>query len=241
MENIEISEQLRHVSKRNWFKFGAESYLYKSDNNSIYKIFKTDKNEILENKLAKLQKLNDLGIEFFINPIATISCKGQFIGYKMNYDENDMQWFNTFLTLEEKKKYLKILKEELLILEEYGILYPDIKDDNLLINRKTGKLKFCDIDNVQIDVLKVDSTQYISRILQNKDNLFDTSIHAFMHNIYAIEELEGIQIYDFDSLIELESIKRFKSFNQKQTEILNNMILVKKNKIRNSYLIDNLN
>ena len=59
MENIEISEQLRHVSKRNWFQFGAESYLYKSDNNSIYKIFKTDKNEILENKLAKLQKLND--------------------------------------------------------------------------------------------------------------------------------------------------------------------------------------
>lgn len=240
MKNIELPEQLIRIAKRDWFRYGTESYIYKVDSNSIYKIFKTDKQEILENKLMKLIKLNKLKIEFLTNPIVTLSYKGQFIGYEMNYNEDDIQWFNTVLTLEEKKEYLKSLKEKLLVLEEYGILYPDIKDDNLLINRKTGKLNFCDIDNVQIDGLRVDVVQYISNYLRKENSLFDSGIHAFMHNLYTLEQLEEIHINDFIDFIELERTEPFKSFNENQKKILKNMVLLNEKRIRNGYLIDNL-
>lgn len=240
MENIEISAQVLYEAKRNFLNYGGEGYIYKPDSTSIYKIFKTDEKDVLENKLAKIIKLNQLGIDFLTNPAATLSCNHKFVGYKMNYDEDDMNWFNTFMTLDEKIKYLKTLKDDLLVLEQHGILYADIKDDNFLINRKTGMLKFCDIDNVQIDGLKVDQSQYISRCIQDNNLLFDNSIHAFMHNLYTLEQLVGLDIYTHDDLTDLVNNKYFEIFNDNQEQILENMVLLKKRKISGRYLIDNL-
>ena len=160
----------------------------------------------------------------------------------MRYNECDKQWFNTYLSFEEKIAYLEELKEKLLVLEEFGILYSDIKDDNFLINSATGELKFCDVDNVQIDGLRVDTTQVISRSLRDENNLFDNSVHAFMHNIYTLEQLANIDIYTMDDLVELVENPRqgLIIFNKNKEQIIKNMVLVKKKNVSNRYLIDNL-
>lgn len=241
MNNIEITTDMLFELNKNRLSNGIESYIYKLDSDYIYKILKTPNKEELENKLAKIVKLQKLGISFLTTPIATLSYQNEFIGYQMAYDENDLNWSQIDMSKDEKVRYLKQLKDKLFILEEYGILYIDIKKENILINKATGNLKLCDIDSVQIGNLKADMFRYVATYLRGDDLLFDSSIHAFMHNIYTLDVLEDIDsIYFQEDLNILSDIQPLKSFNEQQKPIIENMVKLKKKEICNRYLIDNL-
>ena len=83
------------------------------------------------------------------------------------------------LTTEEKISYLRRIKLILNYFKRNGIIFADLKCDNILINRETGKIKFCDMDSIQIDNLKTSINEEF--LLQAfKNGLLDEKVHVYL-------------------------------------------------------------
>ncbi len=69
------------------------------------------------------------------------------------------------------------------------MLYVDVRSDNILINRLTKAIKFCDIDNVsikssQIDLLPEEACEFIDM----RERL-DSTVSMYMYNLLVFEQL----------------------------------------------------
>ena len=240
MKNIEISKELVEKAQENHYDYGAESYIIKSSHNTLYKIFKEKDPNVLENKLQKVIRIPKKKVDFFTNPISTLSCEGNFVGIEMNYVEDESAWWKYNLNPIEKIKLLLDLKEKLLILEDKNIIYGDIKDDNILINKNRKEIKFCDVDNISIDEYKMDLHPAVLKITKLEDA---SSIHSFMHNFFTLDQLECPGLSYDRVLYNLNDYELF-NFNLNAYNILREMSMLKeRQKVKiytGGYLIDNL-
>ena len=82
---------------------------------------------------------------------------------------------------EEVRQLLKETKKVLEYFTSKGIIYGDMEPRNILFNRGTGEVKFCDMDNIQIDNCKIDVFPY-SLIEYNETRGIDDGVHPYMHN-----------------------------------------------------------
>lgn len=89
-----------------------------------------------------------MNLDYITEPTAILYSNGVPIGYEMKYDENDTNLLLSTLSKKEKIYALKKIKDILKYFESKGIIYHDINQGNILINKNNGKIKFCDIDNV---------------------------------------------------------------------------------------------
>lgn len=121
LENIKLTKKELTYMKESRDNLGIESYIYKVDEKTSYKIFRTQSPEVLENKFQKIKALHQKNIDFMVTPLATLSCDGNFVGYQMILLEN-LEWYPFPLNT----KALKELKKYLLQLEENNIIYGDI-------------------------------------------------------------------------------------------------------------------
>lgn len=197
LPNIELSDEELAYHRNNYFDFGSESTICKVNHRQLYKIWKDDfllsKDELAARNERKIQKIisyHTKKIDYITHPIATLSNHGNGIGFAMNYSEDDEIFLICPFNRDEKLEILKDITEILDYFYNQGIIYGDIKNDNILINRKTKAKTFCDIDNSKVqdlpmDLLPEELEDFIARYGQEDDK-----IHAYMHNLLTLEQLD---------------------------------------------------
>lgn len=196
MPNIELTDkELEILIEERKFDYGGEAMVLKNNNpHSLYKIFTvpgTDiETEMDDNKYRKILRLYEHPLEGMVSPLSTITNRGKLIGYEMTYDEEDEALINAIMPEPEKIHFLHETKDILQYFATQDVTYGDVKDDNVLVNRRTGKAKFCDIDNIRLQELPIDImghglTEYFEVIRR-----IDARADAFMHNLLTLEQLK---------------------------------------------------
>lgn len=196
MPNIELTDkELELLIEESKFDYGGEAMVLKNNNpHTLYKIFTvpgTDiEAEMDDNKYRKILRLYEHPLEGMISPLSTISNRGKLIGYEMTYDEEDESLINVIMPDAERIHFLHETKDILQYFATQDVTYGDVKDDNVLVNRRTGKAKFCDIDNIRLQELPIDImghglTEYFEVI-----GKIDEKADAYMHNLLTLEQLK---------------------------------------------------
>lgn len=187
---------------------GGEGFICESDNPySLYKIFShLDKPKPMgENKEKKIELLHELKPDFSIQPISTISLNDVIIGYEMTTDFGLETYKPYQLSPEELKYFLTKTKDILEYFSSLGIIYGDVEPRNILFDRNTGDIKFCDMDNISINNLPIDTMPFNLQFYEANRQI-DSSVHPFMHNIMTLRAL-GLDLY-WASIFDLR--KQFK-------------------------------
>lgn len=224
--NLELTEEQVHgILTRNRLFSGGEATICESDNPySLYKIF-TKLGKAIPmglNKEKKIELIYDMQPENSVKPLRTISLNEVIIGYEVSSDY-ELEAYKLYQLSDEERLYF--LKETKRILEYFsskGIIYGDIEPRNILFNRNTGEIQFCDIDNVQIGNYPIDKMPYN---LMEYDMVrgLDSGVHPFMHNhmtlrafdldIYCSTNYSIRQIFKRPSKKIVSSMKDVKNFN----------------------------
>lgn len=196
MPNIELSDQeLSKIISDGKFDYGGEAIVCRNNNpHSLYKIFTHPETDVVammsDNKLKKISWIYQHQLEDTVLPLATLSNHRTLIGYEMTFDPDDEALINAILTEGEKIHFLHSSAD---ILRYYGtrdVTYGDVKDDNILINKKTGKAKFCDIDNIRVESLPIDIMGYGLSDYFDVVPVIDQKADAYMHNLLFLEQLK---------------------------------------------------
>ena len=242
LDNIQLSkrEVLRLREKK--INYGGESIIVRPDiPNTIFKLYRqsvSDKER--ENKHQKLELIDSKDIKFITKPQGVLTCEDRIVGHAYDYDRDDISFLLAPLSLEEKILSLRRIKMILNYLKRNGIIFADLKSDNILINPQTGKIKFCDMDSVQIDGLKTSiHEEYLLPLF--KDGMLDERVHVYLHNLMVIDELltnTSDSYIDALEEIDLEKVKRI--FNRDCQKIIE-YIVKRKSNYYDLYLIDGIN
>lgn len=196
LPNLEIAEEdLDFLFNDRRFDYGGESIICKGiKKNTAYKIYyDRDNEEVLtmpDNKFEKVKRQYNEPLEHSIRPLRSITLLGELIGYEMTYDEDDVSLLDAIL---DKEGLLHCLKTTKNILEYYhskDIIYGDVKDDNILINKKTGEIKFCDMDNIFMQELPIDVMSQELSDFFDEHQKSDIIADHYMHNILTLYKLK---------------------------------------------------
>lgn len=191
--NIKINKEeyifLRNREQNN----GGEGIVCLSDKNTLYKFFLNKDGKICpmpDNKQKKIIALYHRNLPYIVKPLATISYNGEIIGYEMSYDANDI-CLNDLISVPRKTliKLLKQAKDALVYFAHEDITYADVTEDNLLVNIKTGRITFCDIDNMRIGTYPIDAKGYSLTRYYEKVGVIDAKADAYMHNLLTMRYL----------------------------------------------------
>ena len=183
--NIKLTEkEVCELLTRHKIVTGGEATICEGGNPyTLYKMFsKSGKPMPMgENKERKVTKLYQKQLEYSVRPVSTISLGDVLIGYEM-VDEYDFDSFKLYqLPPDELMHFLKETKNVLEYFTNKGIIYGDIEPRNILFNRYTGEIKFCDMDNIQIDDCSMDKFPY-SLLEYVETRGIDNGVHPYMHN-----------------------------------------------------------
>ena len=213
--------------------FGGEAIICESDNPySLYKIFnyKDMPKYIGENKEKKINLLYDLKPKYSIEPIQTISLNDVIIGYEMSTDFG-LETYKTYeLSPEELKYFLTKTKEILEYYSSIGIIYGDVNPRNILFDRDTGDIKFCDMDNISINGLPFDVMPF-SLETYRAEREIDFSAHPYMHNIMTLRAV-GLDSY-WATRFDIR-----KHFKRPAVKIVSSM--AKPNNFKGGYVVDHI-
>lgn len=149
-----------------------------------------DLEELYCNKANKLNAIYNMpALQYSVLPLSIINSDGKFIGYEMTYDRKDIPLSSAVLSIADRINTLRRVK---LILEYYssrGIIYGDVRSSNILINRLTRALKFCDIDNIGLGSLEIDVLPTIADKFINERGRVDQTLSMYMYNLLALEQI----------------------------------------------------
>lgn len=175
---------------------GGEATICESDTPySVYKLFYHCSTPVAmpENKVKKIQMLYDMQPLHSVTPLCTISLDDVIVGYEMTSDVDLNKAQIAFLPFEEKKYFLEKTKEILEYFASLGIIYGDVEPRNILFNKQTGQILFCDMDNIAIGDLPMDLLP--SHVQEyNASRPIDQNLHPYMHNIMTLKSF-GIDTY----------------------------------------------
>ena len=219
---IEISKKDIGLLKERFFEFGGESFIVKTAPNRVYKMYKDFIiRDILEKK--KIEKVSEMNLDYITEPTAILYSNGVPIGYEMKYDENDTNLLLSTLSKKEKIYALKKIKDILKYFESKGIIYHDINQGNILINKNNGKIKFCDTDNVTMEDYPGDLYGDLILFFKETYGVIDTRVHSFMHNYLTLSYLNDIdELYDVMAMI--KTYKYPKHVTKKNEEIVKSLV-----------------
>lgn len=220
MPNIKLTEEVyRQIATQNKIAFGGEGIICRGENlNSIYKIFveydTINPVGMSDNKHSKVKELYQRQLEHSVQPLSTISLNGELIGYEMTYDEDDISLERISLF---RHQLIRSLKETSEILKYYAsqdITYGDVKANNILINKKTKKAKFCDMDNIRLGQYSIDLlNDYVDSIYVG-DGSIDESVDAYMHNLMTLQKLNSPGITYDEIIYRLADKKYHKNYKE---------------------------
>ena len=139
-----------------------------------------------DNKEKKIIELYQRQLEHSTIPVRTISYKGQLVGYEMTTDPYFDVYKGYQLSIEEQRQLLIKSKQVLQYFQSRGIIYGDVELRNILFNRETGEVIFCDMDNTQIGDLPLDIRPSKLEHYYLTKSIIDSGVHPFMHNYLTL-------------------------------------------------------
>lgn len=192
MKNIELSKkEYNQLDKQeNIVANGIEGHVLKYyDDELVYlKIFNSFlMPSDLEKRLMYLCKLKN--IKIITLPLKTVTVNHELVGYSMEpyYDS----LFNQRFMFDQKLRLLFKVKSALDILHENGIIYGDIKADNILSDGTD--IRFCDMCNVKMGEMDFNvKTPFITNY-QNKTKKIDHKLDNYVMNLFSLSYLRGIK------------------------------------------------
>lgn len=194
--NIKMTkDEVYHLMRSQAFNYGGEALVcYSERPDTLYKIF-TERTYsktpavIRDNKREKIALLYRIKPDHSTLPLRTISMNGEIIGYEMTTNSD----FKTVIDLNlDRQSLIHVLKQSRKVLLYYaslGIVYGDVKEDNILFNPKTGEIMFCDMDNIQISSYPIDILGYDLKYYEQCRGTLDAKADAYMHNLMTLEAL----------------------------------------------------
>ncbi len=176
------------------FNYGGEAIVCHGNNpNTCFKLFHmpgaTCVTYMSDNKEQKLTKLYNHPIPGLLVPISLVSNRRNIIGYEMPYSSTCDSILDTILTPEERLSCLYQTKAILERLPYYECVYGDLKSDNVLYDQKTGKVVFCDVDNIQLGPYKMDIYGTGVDTYMRATGRIDEKTDVFSHNLFTLEQL----------------------------------------------------
>ena len=239
LPNIEISRKHINLMLMSPFSVGGEAVIcHGYDIHTLYKFFLgkqkgfsmfynfRDLREMQDSKLEKIKLLYEMNLEDSVQPISTITCEKRLIGYEMTYDEDDISFAypSTCKTRDDIIYYADYIKRVLDYYASKDIAYVDVAGRNILINKKTRSVKFCDMDNIKIDEYEPEAIS-VDLIEYDEIRGIDNQVDAYMHNLMLMRKLglepnncledDSLFLFEFDerALPILKGIKDPKEFN----------------------------
>ena len=209
MPNISLTEkEVENLTTRRVFNYGGEAVICQSENpHTLYKLFTAPHSRevisMTENKEAKITMLHLLKLKNSTYPLSTISMNGKLIGYEMTKAIDYLPIFLPDLSREEIIHMLREAKNTLEYFASKDITYGDIKNDNLLVNPKTGEIMFCDMDNIRLGTREIDIASYELEWFLQCYGKTDEKADAYMHNLLTLEMLNYPNIARYQYIIEL--------------------------------------
>ena len=188
---------------------GGEAIITPSGNpNTRYKLFMNQshyESPMNDNKTKKIMELHQRKVQHLVRPLSTISFNGKMVGYEMSYDKFDRSLESlSFLPRKQLIRVLRESKEILDYLNREGITFGDVTADNILVNIKTGVVKFCDIDNMQVGENPIDIKGFSLSRYYSKTGVIDSKADAFMHNLLTIKKLATPEKFESTIMQEIE-------------------------------------
>lgn len=140
----------------------------------------------------------------------------------------------TILTLEDKIKYLKLLREKIEKLNEMEIYIGDFNYENFLISNNLDKIMLCDLDNLKIwshdfdnKTASVKTYENVCMNDKNNDNL--EGLDSYCFNIFTLSLL--LNQSNFTTLRNIDKIKLPEEFESYE----NNNIIESIKKLDKTY------
>ncbi len=195
LPNIDITkEEYEHLLGNRVLTAGGEGVIITPENTSTaYKLFingdTLEPKEMSNNKLAKIIHQYLFPLEHSVQPLASISVDGLIAGYEMTYDKDDVILCSSCGTRQRTLDYLRQVREALKYFESKGIIYGDLRGPNILVNPQSGKIKFCDMDNIQLQDMLIDLMDYNLICYTQEHGPVDEKVHAFFHNLLTVQKL----------------------------------------------------
>ena len=224
-------QEIERIYRHKYVNFGSESRICRSAKpNTAYKIYfygidLSPNEKLLENKKKKLVTIYNMGnLKNSIQMLSTISCKGKLVGYEMSYNKKDKTLSNIYLTIEEKLSCLQQVRKVLEYYESQGIIYGDIKPDNILVNLQTKSIKFCDIDNIKIGQYSMDNMPRALCEYIEHGGILDNKVHAYMHNLLTLEQLSYSNVSSTEILNNISNDRISQYITKQGREIIKSML-----------------
>ena len=191
LRNIKITAEEKLFYENHFMDLGTESTIYQNSPNTVIKIWKDEvtTNAQKENKKNKIIELHKRNLKYIPSILSTYSLGDVCIGYEMSYNEKDLPMLVAPLDKNEKIKIIKRMKDILMYFASEEVIYPDIKNDNVLINPITGNITFCDVDNSKVDGLPIDLYPHYAKLFTYAYGQEDSLLHSYMLNLYTLTEL----------------------------------------------------
>lgn len=229
MPNINITrQQYDQMLSYNRIVGGGEGIIFTTPNpNSVYKIFRDYETSLpvpmSDNKYKKIKELYQRQLEYSVHPISTISMGGELVGYEMTKDEYDISLGKIRLS---RRKLIECLQKTSEILKYFaseGIVYGDVKANNILVNMKTRKIKFCDMDNIQLGEYPIDLiNDYVDSIIDSPADI-TPAVDAYMHNLMTLQMLNSPGITYDEIIYKLTDQKYHKKYKKEAHRALSTM------------------
>lgn len=199
--NIEFSkEELEEIHENCFWNCGGEGNIYRipiGRHNILLKLFYIPFEDrfclpkrTIENKEKKITLLRDMKLPNKVQVQKNIYLKNEFIGYALNEAENYQDFcFNAFSTYQ-RMEFLKRLRRELQHFHELGIIYGDLKSDNVLSHVSNYKLGcLCNLDNVQVKDYPIDlMSSYVDEFLYQYGDA-DENLDWYVLNLLTLESV----------------------------------------------------
>ena len=252
LPNIKLTkEEYKTLTEEEfYFEFGSESKIFRDDiyiikifneNFGHYLATKDEIETIRENKLQKIIILNNTkGFNNKFKPLGTYSYEGKFVGYYGIYlEQSTLENLQPVFSTEQKIHYLKKIKEKLLEFHELGIIYGDVKSNNIFIDYKKDEIIFCDIDNIQIQEYPIDLMNSYAKEFVKKYGKTDKRLDSYMMNLLTIEQF--IKNGHYNKVLELiqDGFIPTEVDKNNNRNLVRQMVYLTKN-YSGKYLIDNM-
>ena len=190
---IKLSEdELKYITSNQKIFFGAEGIICESNSPyTLYKLFPNSRDTYLmsDNKEKKILRLFDLDLDYITKPLSLISFNGDIIGYEMVSGYDFCAYKDYQLDKDELVYLLKETKKILEYFDSKDVIYGDLEFRNILFNRFTKEIMFCDMDNVQVGELSMDVIPFGLMEYESVRGI-DEGVHPFMHNRLTLRSFD---------------------------------------------------
>lgn len=229
--------EFRRIFEWEYVNCGSEAVICRTESpNELYKFFTYPDfwhpSAHYANKVKKLNSIHDKAIKHITEPRSIAKVDDDITGYRVACDPLDIALDKLKLGYDDSYYYLVETLRILNYFASRNFIYSDVRSDNILINPQARTVKFCDVDNTQVDDLLMDCAPDI--LCSFHDSFFGKGHDAsepidtmYMFNLLTLQQLSYQDAEYEDILKELNSGKLPANYSKEAYRVIESMLTPK--------------